>query len=428
MQKFKVAKIKKGLVGTIEIPPDKSVSHRAVMLLSLAKGVSVIKNFSKALDPKSTLNLFSALGAEYRYIDDKTVELNSKCGLHAPQNELYCGNSGTTMRLAAGILCGQNFNSTLSGDESLSSRPMKRIIEPLTLMGAEIYSQNGKAPLRIIGHKLYSADYASQIASAQLKSAILLAGIQAKGKTIFEEPYKSRNHTELMLKYLGANLEIQGRKIIVEKSDIIPKNLEIIGDISSAAFFIAAALTIPNSDIILKNVGLNPTRTGILDVVKYMGGNIEILDTKEICGEIIGDLHVKYTEKLSGLEISGEIIPRLIDEIPIIAILATQAEGETVVKDAQDLRNKESDRISALCSELIKLGVEITETPDGFKIAGKNKILGGCELNSYKDHRLAMSFYIAGLIAQKPVIITDFDCVNISMPEFLELINLLCKS
>ncbi|MBO7672630.1 3-phosphoshikimate 1-carboxyvinyltransferase [bacterium] len=416
---------KKGLRGTIAIPADKSLSHRAVMLLSLAKGKAVIKNFSSAEDPKSTLNLFANLGVDYKYINEKTLEINSCEGLRCADIPLDCGNSGTTMRLASGILCAQNFNSVLTGDESLSKRPMKRIIEPLELMGARITSENGCAPLYIRGGKLHSVNYISKLASAQVKSAVLLAGIQTDGETIFTESYKSRNHTELMLKYLDADIETADNKTVVRKSQLIPKDIEIAGDISSAAFFIAAALIVPNSDIVIKNVGLNPTRTGVIDVVKQMGGNLEIIDMREISGEPVGDLRVCYSPDMKGAEIKGDIIPRLIDEIPVIAVLASQAEGKTVVRDAQDLRNKESDRISALCNELKKTGIEIKELSDGFEIIGKNKISGGCELDSHKDHRLAMSFYVAGLAAEEEINIKDFDCINISLPEFLPLISSL---
>lgn len=428
MFEVKVSQNFGSLVGKIEIPADKSVSHRAVMLLSLAKGKSIIKNFSLADDPKSTLCLFNQLGVEYNFFNEKTLEINSTNGLNKPLKPLDCGNSGTTMRLSSGILCAQNFNSELVGDKSLSGRPMKRIIEPLSLMGAEISSNDGHAPLKIKGQKLHPINYVSPLSSAQVKSAVLLAGLQTDGETVFEEPYKSRNHTELMLKYLDADIETQNTVTKIRKSNLTPKNIEIVGDISSAAFFMAAALIVPNSDIILKNVGLNPTRTGIWDVLKEMGADIQILDKREIAGEIVGDLRVKYTENLKGVEIKGEIIPQLIDEIPIIAVIVSQAVGETIIKDAQDLRNKESDRISALCIELKKLGLKIEEFADGFKIVGKNIIKGGCELNSHNDHRLAMSFFVAGLVAQNEIRVNNFECVNISMPEFLPLINTLRKS
>ena len=365
MPDIRISKILEGLRGTVEIPADKSISHRAVMFSSLAKGRSLIKNFSSGADPHSTLDVFSKLGIKHNFIDEKTLEIVSDGALKAPSGELDCGNSGTTMRLMSGILAGQNFDSVLIGDESLSKRPMRRVIEPINLMGGEIQSVDGHAPLKIIGCPLKGIDYVSKIASAQVKSCVLLAGLFADGVTSVTEPYISRNHTELMLKYLGADLTVEGKKVSVRGSKLEAKEIDICGDISSAAFFIVAGLIVPESDIILKNVGLNPTRTGILDVVRDMGGNIEILDKREAAGEISGDLRIRYSA-LKACEISGEIIPRLIDELPVIAVLATQAQGQTIVKDAGDLRNKESDRIAAIVRELKKIGAQIEETPDGF--------------------------------------------------------------
>ncbi|MGN0017609.1 MAG: 3-phosphoshikimate 1-carboxyvinyltransferase [Candidatus Gastranaerophilaceae bacterium] len=413
-----------GLKGEIEIPSDKSISHRAIMLLSLAKGKARIENFSKGADCHSTLNLFSQLGVEYEFLSEQALTIKSSGKLNVPESKLNCGNSGTTMRLVCGILAGQNFDSVLYGDESLSKRPMKRVIEPLSLMGAKIESNEYKAPLKIYGQCLEGIEYSSKLASAQVKSCMLLAGLQAKGKTLYTEPFLSRNHSELMLKYLGANIEFSGCTTKIEHSELEAKDISICGDISSAAFFIVAGLIVPNSDIILKNVGLNPTRTGIIDVVKNMGGNIEILDKRIVSGEEVGDIRVK-TSSLKACQISGDIIPRLIDEIPVIAVLATQAEGTTIIKDAQDLRNKESDRIKAVVTELQKLGADIEETQDGFIISGKKLLKGDCELETYHDHRLAMSMYVAGLIAQKPIKINHFEWVDISFPEFESLVNKL---
>ena len=336
------------------------------------------------------------------------------------------------MRLVSGILAGQKFNSVLIGDESLSKRPMKRIIEPLTQMGAIIEANEYKAPLKITGQDLHAIDYTSQIASAQVKSCILLAGLGVgvnniegrNGITSVTEPYLSRNHTELMLKHMGANITTKGTKVSIQKSELAPIEIDICGDISSAAYFIVAALIVPNSKIILKNVGLNPTRTGILDVAQKMGANIKILDKKEVYGENVGDIQIEYSE-LNGCEISSEIIPRLIDEIPIIAVLATQANGQTIIKEAQDLRNKESDRITADVTELKKLGANIEETPDGMIISGKYKLSGNCEVETYHDHRLAMCLYVAGLICEKEYLINGFEWVNISFPTFEELFNKL---
>ena len=423
MNKY-VEKNTKGLRGEIVIPSDKSLSHRAIMLSSIARGCAIINNFSVGADCHSTLNLFKNLGVDIEFISEQKLKLKSTGILAAPTGNLDCGNSGTTMRLVSGILAGQNFNSVLYGDESLSKRPMKRVIEPLSLMGAKIDSNEYKAPLKIYGQRLNGIDYSSKLASAQVKSCVLLAGLHAHGKTSFTEPYVSRNHTELMLKYLGAEISVHNSTVEIEKSELIAKDITICGDISSAAFFIVAGLIVPNSDFIIKNVGLNKTRTGILDVVEKMGGNVQLLDKRIEANEEVGDLRVK-TSDLHACEISGSLIPRLIDEIPVIAVMATQAEGTTVIRDAQDLRNKESDRITAVVTELRKLGADIDETADGFIINGKKHLKGGCEIETYHDHRLAMSMYIAGLIAKNPININEFQWVDISFPEFEKLITSL---
>lgn len=420
---IEIKKQNQGLRGTFEIPADKSITHRAFMFSSLTKGISKISNYSKGQDCLSTLKIIEKLGCEITQLDNKTLEINA---INAYKNidtiELDCGNSGTTMRLMSGILSAQKFTSTLFGDESLSKRPMKRIITPLEQMGANITHNDFKAPLTFTPTNLNSINYKSELSSAQVKSCILLAGLFNEEETTFEEPYKSRNHTELMLEYLGANIKTENNKVTIKKSELIAKDIEIAGDISSATFFIVAGLIVPNSEITIKNVGINPTRTGILDVVKNMGGNIEILNERETAGEKIADLKIKYSQ-LKGCEIKGEIIPRLIDELPVIAVLATQAEGTTIVKNAQDLRNKEADRIKCLVDELTKMGIKIQETEDGFIIDGKQEIQGGCEVEVYHDHRLAMSFYIAGLLAEKPVLIKDFHWVDISFPEFLKIMD-----
>lgn len=422
MQKI-VYKSEKGLKGSVTIPSDKSISHRAIMFTSLANGKSIIKNFSKGQDPLSSLKVCKALGIDAEFSNEELI-VKSKGILSAPQTHLDCGNSGTTMRLMSGILAGQNFNSTLIGDESLSKRPMKRVIEPLSLMGAKIESNEFKAPLKIYGQNLQPINYVSKLASAQVKSCILLAGLNIDGQTSFTEAYVSRNHTEIMLKYMGANISINNTTVTIEKSELEPKTIEICGDISSAAYFIVAGLIVPSSKIILKNVGLNPTRTGILEVAEKMGGNIEILDKRNISGEDVGDIQISYSN-LNACTIEGEIIPRLIDELPVIAILATQAKGTTIIKDAQDLRNKESDRIKAVVTELKKIGADIEETPDGFIINGKTNLKGDTEVETYHDHRLAMSLYVAGLICEKPIAINGFEWVDISFPEFDKLFNSL---
>lgn len=428
---IKVNGINSPLNGEITIPSDKSISHRAIILGSLTNGKIKISNFSKGKDPISTLEIFKNLGLEVSFVDDKTLIINSKNGLSAPSSPLDCGNSGTTMRLMTGLLSGQKFNSELFGDVSLSKRPMKRIIEPLTLMGAKIESNENRAPLKIKGSKLNGITYESKIASAQVKSSILLAGFNSVGETKVIEPSLSRNHTEIMLQYFES--DIKTGKIedkfytAIRSSFLIPKDIYIPGDISSAAFFMAAAAITKNSDIIIKNVGLNETRTGIIDVMKNMNVDFEILDEKKVNGEKIGDVRVKYSPDLKGTIIEGDIIPRLIDEIPVICVLASFAKGKTIIKDASDLKNKESDRIKCTADELKKMGFNIEATDDGFIIEGNNQaqIEGNVELNTYNDHRLAMSFYVAGLNAKSECLIKDFIWVNTSFPEFLGLFNKL---
>ena len=418
----KVLKTLKPLKGSVVIPPDKSISHRAVMLASLAKGESIIKNFSSGADCISTLNVFKSLGINAEFLEAGILKIISSGKLIPDKNNIYsCGNSGTTMRLVSGILAGQNFDSVLTGDESLSKRPMERIIQPLTLMGALIDSVDGHAPLTIRGKKLAGIDYISPLSSAQVKSCVLLAGLNASGVTTVEEPSLSRDHTERMLKYLGANIETEGKWVTVRASELEAKDIEIVGDISSAAFFITAGLIVKGSDFVIKDVGINPTRTGILDIVKRMGGNLEVFNRRIVSGEDCADIRVRYTENLQGCSIGGEDIPRLIDELPVIAVLASQAEGETIVSNAADLRNKESDRISSLVKELKKIGVDIDETPDGFIVRGKTLLSGGAELETYHDHRLAMSFYVAALVCSNEVLINGFEWTNISFPEFERL-------
>ncbi len=422
--KKNISKINRPLKGEITVPADKSVSHRAVIFASLANGKSVIKNFSKGKDPLASLNICRALGVKAEYNDDLTIISDGR--LRSPKEVLNCQNSGTTMRLMAGVLASRNFNSVLIGDESLSKRPMKRIIQPLTLMGADIISDNNHAPIKISGRNLYGINYTSHISSAQVKSAVLLAGLNASGRTVYTEPSLSRDHSERLLKYMGANISVEGNSVTIEKSELKPCDIEICGDISSAAFFIVSALIVPNSNIILKNIGLNPARTGIIEIAKKAGADIEILDKHEVCNEPVGDIRVKYSQ-LKGFTVKGEIIPKLIDELPVLAVLATQADGTTVIKDAEDLRNKESDRISCIVSELKKLGADIQETPDGFIIQGKTKLNGGCEVESFHDHRLAMSLFVTGLICDNPITINGFEWVSISFPEFEKLFTNVTK-
>ena len=433
MSNYRISqKPNKGLRGTVTIPSDKSISHRSLIFGAQTGGRVKVSNFSFGADCRATLEIIKNLGCEVDFIDERTLILNAPKKFSAPKNALDCGNSGTSMRLLSGMLSSQDFTSTLTGDASLSKRPMKRVIAPLSLMGAKIESSNFRAPLKIEGTKLKPIDYKSPIASAQVKSCILLAGVNTQGKTTVREDTLSRDHSERMFKYLEAQIQTgkdeNGFFTTIEKSQLVPKDIDIAGDISSAAFFMVMAAIVPDSEIIIKNVGLNPTRTGILDVFDKMGVNYEILDKKIISNEETGDIKVTYSPDIKGCEISGDIIPRLIDELPIIAVLASQAKGETLVKDAADLRNKESDRISALAQGLRKIGIEIDEKPDGFIINGTKKELNGdCEVETHLDHRLAMSFFVAGLVCKKPVKVNDFIWINTSFPEFLPLFEILSK-
>lgn len=422
--------IRKGnkLKGEIIPPPDKSISHRAIMFASLAKGTSKIKNFLWAKDPISSLNSMKSLGVDIEVTEASEIVVYGK-GLHSlkePDDIIDCGNSGTTIRLLSGILAGQPFLSILTGDESLRQRPMKRIIKPLSMMGADILGrkENSLPPLVIKGGSLKGINYEMPIASAQVKSCILLAGLYAEGETKLVEPHRSRDHTEKMLKSMGADIDINGNivKITTQRKELNPFEITVPGDFSSAAFFIAGATLLKDSEVIIRNVCLNETRTGFLDVLNRMGGNIEILDQRTQAGEPVGDLRVTSSQELRSVIVEGDIIPRLIDEFPILCILATQAEGKTVIKDAKDLRAKESDRIRAMTTELKKLGIYIEEFEDGVEIHGPCKIKAN-EVYSYKDHRIAMSLSIAGLLADGETKIIDADCVDISFPEFYSILE-----
>jgi 3-phosphoshikimate 1-carboxyvinyltransferase len=415
------------LSGNIRIPSDKSISHRSVIFGSLCSGQVSIENFSSGADCHSTFGVLKKLGIDAEFTSESSLTINGK-GLHGfsePESILDAGNSGTTIRLMLGILSGQPFYSVITGDESLVKRPMGRVIQPLNLMGASICARknNTLAPISIKGISLIPIEYSLPIASAQVKSCLILAGLYADGKTVLTEPAKSRDHTERMLKYLGVNLNIDGFKVSVEgKPQLEPKRIVIPGDISSAAFFLVAASIVEGSSLTVTNVGLNPTRTGILSVLNDMGADITIINQTEICGEPVGDLVVNASS-LKGVIVEGDIIPSLIDEIPIIAVAAVFAEGTTIIKDAEDLRNKESDRLKAICTELKKLGADIEETPDGLIINGNGKLEGDSECECYHDHRIAMSLAIAGLAANKPVSIRDAGWIKISFPEFFTLLD-----
>lgn len=425
---MRVNPLKKPLKGTFAVPADKSISHRTAMFGALCGSEVKITNFSQGGDCKSTLGIIQALGADVTYYSENDICI--KCEkLQEAKNVLDAGNSGTTIRLMSGILSGQDFYSVFTGDESLRSRPMARIIKPLRMMGANIWARENdtKAPISIKGTKLSGITYESPIASAQIKSAVLLAGLNAEGATTVIEPVRSRDHSERMLKYLGADLEVDGTKVTVKPSKLEAKPLSVPGDISSAAFFMVAGSIVPDSEIEIQNVGLNPTRTGIIDVLRLMGADITIQNERMECGEEVGDVLVRYAQ-LKGITIEEDMVPRVIDELPVIAVAATQAEGTTVVKGAEDLRHKESDRIKAVCSELGKLGANIQETPDGFVIYGKSELNGACTVETYHDHRIAMSAYIAGLVSKNPIDINEFHWVNISFPTFTHIFENLSPS
>ena len=411
--------------GEINIPGDKSISHRSIMFGSLAKGSTKISNFLHAEDCLSTISCFRKMGIEVA-IDKNEVIVHGKGlhGLSAPKDLLYTGNSGTTTRLISGILAAQKFDCRLTGDESIERRPMKRILTPLREMGANITSirNNDCAPLEIKGSALHGIHYHSPIASAQVKSAILLAGLYADGETSVTEPALSRNHTELMLKNFGCDIDSLGKTATLKPgNELYACDIIVPSDISSAAFFIVAGLVTPNSELLIRNVGINPTRSGIIKVVQDMNGNIELLNQRLSGGEPVADILVK-SSNLIATTIKGDIIPTLIDEIPALCILASLAKGTTVIKDAAELKVKESDRITAMCENLTNLGIKATPTEDGMIIEGSDHICGG-KIKSYGDHRIAMSFAIASLISDSGITIDDFECINISYPKFFETLK-----
>ncbi|WP_218843234.1 3-phosphoshikimate 1-carboxyvinyltransferase [Sporosarcina sp. JAI121] len=417
------------LTGDVAVPGDKSISHRAVMLGSIAEGETKITGFLDGEDCLRTIDIFRQLGVSIeREGTNVTVDSPGLQGWQLPSGDLYAGNSGTTARLMLGILAGSNIESVLTGDESLSKRPMNRVTLPLSTMGASIAGgpDGNLLPLTIAGGHLTAIDYKMPVASAQVKSAILFAGLNAEGTTTISEKTVSRDHTERMLMQFGASIQVDGFKVSVKGGNVLHGTEVIVpGDISSAAFFMSAAAMIKGSSVTFKNVGLNPTRTGILDVLRNMGARVEILEEKNGVGEPFGTVKVSYGE-LRATEISGELIPRLIDELPIIALLATQAEGTTVIKDAEELRVKETDRIAAVTSELKKIGADIEATDDGMIIHGPTALTGGT-LTSYGDHRVGMMAAIAALIASEPIQIEDPECIAISYPGFFEDLDKLAQ-
>lgn len=412
------------LAGEITVPGDKSISHRAVMLGAIATGQTEITNFLYGADCLSTIECFQKLGVHVDMPEDPSgVVTISGVGLHglkAPDSTLDVGNSGTTIRLMSGILCGQEFDSVITGDGSIQRRPMLRIIDPLSQMGADISSALGNncAPLQIRGKLLEGIQYQSPYNSAQVKSAVLFAGLYANSKTSFTEQNASRNHSELMIDYFGGEVYLEDTTItICPEPTLVGQRVFVPGDISSAAYFIAAALIVPNSEILIKDVGINPTRDGIIRVVQEMGGQIEILNER-FDGEPFADILVK-SSSLHGVTIGGAIVPTLIDELPIIAVIAAYAEGQTIIRDAAELRVKESDRLEAIVDNLSSMGVDITPTQDGMIING-GKPVKGAVVGSRLDHRIAMSFAIAALGAEGNTEIIGSECVKISYPGFYQ--------
>ena len=424
MKKIEVER-KRRIVGEISLPGDKSISHRAIMLGGIGQGETRVTGFSDCLDCRNTLNAFLKLGIEIKEDSsgEMTIHGQGLRGLTSPDEIIDVGNSGTTMRLLSGILAAQDFSSTLTGDESLRKRPMKRIILPLREMGAKISSpDDNHPPITIVGQKLHPIDYISPIASAQVKSCILLAGLYARGTTRLTEPSPSRDHTERMLRYVGAPLKIKGLTVSIEGvRELQAKPIAVPGDISSGAFFIVACLLLQDSDVRIKGVGINPTRTGFLDVLKEMGASIRIENAHDLCGEPVADIFVK-SSGLRATKIGGRLIPRVIDEIPVLAVAATQAEGVTEISDAQELRVKESDRIGNVVSELSKMGALLKEKEDGMTIYGGKKLVGST-VNSYGDHRIAMALTVAGLVADGETTIDDVACIDTSFPQFMNILS-----
>lgn len=412
----------KRLRGEIAVPGDKSISHRAVMFGALADGTTEITNFLRGADCLSTISCFRQMGVSIKE-GNGTVTIQGKglYGLSAPSSWLDTGNSGTTTRLISGILSGQPFESVVNGDSSIQTRPMNRIIQPLSQMGAHITSLrgNGCAPLRIQGTGLHAIHYESPVASAQVKSSILLAGLYADGPTTVTEPYLSRNHSEIMLRMFGADVTSSGATVTIQPApSLTGQRIHVPGDISSAAYFLAAGLIVPDSKILIKHVGVNPTRDGVLRVFREMGGDITLLNEKTDSGEPTADLLVR-TSDLHGVTIGGSIIPTLIDEIPIIAVLACFARGTTIIKNAQELKVKESNRIDVMVKNLSAMGAHIRATDDGMIIEGGHPLRGAL-IDSRLDHRIAMSFAIAALAADGKTEIKGADCVTISYPGFYE--------
>ncbi|MEP7037306.1 MAG: 3-phosphoshikimate 1-carboxyvinyltransferase [Acidobacteriota bacterium] len=434
------------LKGEVRLPGDKSISHRAAIFAALAEGETRIENFATSADCASTLDCLENLGVEIKR-ENTTIVIKGvgKTGFSKPEKELDCGNSGTTMRLLAGVLAGQSFDSVLVGDASLQLRPMKRVIEPLTQMGANIEATDNHAPLKIYGkNPLQIINYKLPVPSAQVKSCVLLAGLNADGLTTVESPKAkiriptSRNHTELMLKFFGAKIEEnfveEGEEFIHRvsidgNSKLTAKDFEVPSDVSSAAFFLVAGSVLNDSEVVLKNVGLNQTRTAIIEVLQNFGADIEVLNKKEVCGESVGDLKVKgrenLTPKVESNLIAGELVAALIDEIPILAVFGTRLENGLEIRNAEELRVKESDRIKSVVENLRRMNATVEEFADGFRVK-KSKLKGG-SVDSFGDHRIAMAFAVAALFARGETEIVDADCAKVSFPNFFDVLADIIK-
>lgn len=429
MEPLTLNSINRPLLGALIIPGDKSISHRAVILGALANGVTKLSNFLAGEDCIRTIEAVEAMGISVKR-DKTTVLINGKGGhgFKKPAKPLYLGNSGTTARLMLGVLAGLPFKTIVKGDSSLSVRPMGRVVSPLKEMGAIIDGEHNatRLPLQITGTNLNGITYQMPIKSAQVKSAILLAGLHATGKTVIVEETPTRNHTELMLKAFGANITWNNKKIMLEPvKQLTATDIHIPGDISSAAFFLVGAALVPGSKVTLKNVGLNDTRTGIIDVLREMGADLHINNKTTTAGETYGDITISHA-RLRGVTIEGAIIPRLIDEIPAIALLATQAEGKTIIRNAEELKVKETDRIKAVVDVLSSLGAHIEALEDGMIIHGNTRLTGG-HVSAYHDHRIAMMCVIASLIADQEVTIDDSSSISISYPTFFHDLNQLTQ-
>lgn len=417
------------LRGTVAVPGDKSISHRAVMLGALAEGETVIDNFLPGEDCLSTIKCLRKLGVTIQGPEDGQVRVSGRglYGLVEPDDVLDAGNSGTTMRLLLGILAGQPFFSVITGDTSLRRRPMARVTGPLIQMGASIIGRqdNSLAPLAVRGGSVKPIHYISPVASAQVKSAVLLAGLFAGGETSVTEPHRSRDHTERMLGFFGAQVGVTGTTSLVKgRPQLTAKRLHVPGDISSSSFLMVAAAAIPGSDLILTRVGINPTRSGMIDVLTEMGAGIELLNFNEEGGEPVADIHVYYQGRLTGVTVGGELIPRLIDEIPVLAVAAALAEGKTEIRDAAELKVKESNRIFTVAQMLAGFGAQVEELPDGLFVKGGSP-LTGCVCESHGDHRVALAACVAGLLAEGTTMVRGAECINVSYPGFKNLLEKL---